>query len=556
MRWLCVSLLAAWAGSVVVDAQTRNQIYQYGAYQAYGENYVIRQDLQIIYIIAMWRPANVYCDSPSAATYRLKFEARTEAWNSGTSHWDDVGPGNIASIQLDQDANNPCVIIEVNRRPGGTNDTWGAQDIAGIDLDTTGTAYTYLYWLKIAGNLGGGQMGSFDRIGLVQVGGNLLAYLQALDSVTNTLTVGGNFGGTINANSLSDVSINGTGPHTGSIYVSQSYANTISVNSTATYTGAMYFGGVTGSITLGTLSGSITTHGLTGSILAGNIAGTGSITEYGSAPGSITTQSMAGTITTTTLAGTITTTGLSGSISTGDVASTGSITVHDSASGRITAQNMGGSIKIDDHLSGTIRINGSLLNGPADNDVWVGTAIDTTGAVAVDYDGWDLNDDWASGAVVRVGANTYTGNDRAARVYEISACKADMNNDGEVSYGDINPFVLALNDASAYAAQKPGLDASMLFHADLNCDGVLDYGDINPFVVRLHELCCEPTCGTCPSGQDNAFPSPQQTAIQLALNIHPELYDALVDIAGQAAVGLDDAADRAYWTAVYTSLTE
>ena len=58
----------------------------------------------------------------------------------------------------------------------------------------------------------------------------------------------------------------------------------------------------------------------------------------------------------------------------------------------------------------------------------------------------------------------------------------DANCDGEVTFDDINPFVLALTDPVAYQAAFP---TCPLLNADANGDGVVDFGDINPFVALL-----------------------------------------------------------------------
>ncbi len=55
----------------------------------------------------------------------------------------------------------------------------------------------------------------------------------------------------------------------------------------------------------------------------------------------------------------------------------------------------------------------------------------------------------------------------------------DVNCDGTVSVGDINPFVLALTDPEGYAAQFPDCE---LLNADCSNDGVVSVGDINCFV--------------------------------------------------------------------------
>ncbi len=58
----------------------------------------------------------------------------------------------------------------------------------------------------------------------------------------------------------------------------------------------------------------------------------------------------------------------------------------------------------------------------------------------------------------------------------------DLNCDGVVSVGDINPFVLALTDPAAYAAAFPDCDA---LNGDCNEDGQISVGDINCFVALV-----------------------------------------------------------------------
>ncbi len=59
----------------------------------------------------------------------------------------------------------------------------------------------------------------------------------------------------------------------------------------------------------------------------------------------------------------------------------------------------------------------------------------------------------------------------------------DMNCDGFVSVGDINPFVLALTDAAAYRTQFPDCDE---LNGDCNDDGTVSIGDINCFVQLVN----------------------------------------------------------------------
>jgi hypothetical protein len=56
----------------------------------------------------------------------------------------------------------------------------------------------------------------------------------------------------------------------------------------------------------------------------------------------------------------------------------------------------------------------------------------------------------------------------------------DLNCDGLLNFGDINPFVMALSDPDEYAALYPGCP---LVNRDINNDGQFNFGDINPFVT-------------------------------------------------------------------------
>jgi carboxypeptidase A4 len=61
----------------------------------------------------------------------------------------------------------------------------------------------------------------------------------------------------------------------------------------------------------------------------------------------------------------------------------------------------------------------------------------------------------------------------------------DLNCDGTIGFGDINPFVLALTNPAGYATAYPNCDINL---ADINGDGTVGFGDINPFVALLTGL--------------------------------------------------------------------
>ncbi len=67
-------------------------------------------------------------------------------------------------------------------------------------------------------------------------------------------------------------------------------------------------------------------------------------------------------------------------------------------------------------------------------------------------------------------------------VYGVCGLTGDLNCDGLVNNGDIDAFVLALNDQLAYAAAYPDCDYLL---ADCNGDGQVNNGDIDPFVALL-----------------------------------------------------------------------
>jgi hypothetical protein len=58
----------------------------------------------------------------------------------------------------------------------------------------------------------------------------------------------------------------------------------------------------------------------------------------------------------------------------------------------------------------------------------------------------------------------------------------DLDCDGDVDLGDINPFVMVLSDPVGWQAEYPDC---YILRADVNQDGTVNFGDINPFVALL-----------------------------------------------------------------------
>lgn len=85
-----------------------------------------------------------------------------------------------------------------------------------------------------------------------------------------------------------------------------------------------------------------------------------------------------------------------------------------------------------------------------------------------------------------VSAATVVGPPTAAITFTVAVgptiCRGDTNCDATISYADINPFVQALNNLSAWQTAHPGCPWQ---NCDVNADDVVSYGDINPFVLKL-----------------------------------------------------------------------
>lgn len=172
--------------------------------------------------------------------------------------------------------------------------------------------------------------------------------------------------------------------------------------------------------------------------------------------------------------------------------------------------NLAGKVQATGGLSGQVRIDGSLVDGVAGDEVEIAGPRSGIGAVTVDYDGWNDGDNWQNGATVRIGGQVYAANTPAARVWEVTCCRGDTNNDGLINFFDIDPYLMVLFDTpgpGSYSALLPGLDGSRVYHADLNCDGRADFFDIDPFVAALFSGACSYDClQTCGAGGSDPGP--------------------------------------------------
>ncbi len=90
-----------------------------------------------------------------------------------------------------------------------------------------------------------------------------------------------------------------------------------------------------------------------------------------------------------------------------------------------------------------------------------------------------------------VGGNFLFAGDHASAYFAQWRCPprpADLNCDAAVDNGDVEAFVLALIDPSAYRAAYPNCD---MMNADTNHDGAVDNGDIDSFVQCLLNGGCQ-----------------------------------------------------------------
>jgi len=77
------------------------------------------------------------------------------------------------------------------------------------------------------------------------------------------------------------------------------------------------------------------------------------------------------------------------------------------------------------------------------------------------------------------------GNGSNCASSQCQPCVGDLNCDGLINFGDINPFVQYL---SSFATWQSTYAACPALNGDINCDGTYGqnaFGDINPFVALL-----------------------------------------------------------------------
>lgn len=174
-----------------------------------------------------------------------------------------------------------------------------------------------------------------------------------------------------------------------------------------------------------------------------------------------------------------------------------------------------GQVRVAGELAGEVRINGSLVEGyPFGDEVEVGSMPPSTGAVVVDFDGFCSSDRWQSGTV-RIGSQVFSSNSPSHRVFEITSCRGDMDNDGVVD-STSGAYDLARDNPAGYAAAYPGLSGSRAYHvdfglsaasaqtpcADINRDATIVLDDLSVLLAQFGTSC--PLCFTLLGDQGEA----------------------------------------------------
>jgi hypothetical protein len=428
-----------------------------------------------------------------------------EAFYTGTNNAADIN-----RIDTDPLGVTGTVRLIVAADPGFPARTYGARTIRAIDLSTADTGE--IAGMNISGDLATEGDVICDNItGDVFVLGRLDLYTGArhdliVGTASGALTFQGGAWGYIKAGTLGDVYLGNFSP---------GYTQT-EITITNTYAGMLTIADVfNGALTIGDPddpndpNDSVAISDLTGEInITGNNMGEILVTGDVATDALITIRS-GGTTSGEALYNAIQIDGdLAGRINVrGGLTSAGRINIGGNVSqtdpvapaiqirGMLRAQGTIAvpRIRVGGELEGVIAIDGGMENATTNGpEIQVG-GIDTDGlgAITIDYDGYDSGDIWDANARIKVNTTEYSGNDAAARVYQVRGCRSDMDNDGDFDGDDVTAANMS---ESTYAASYPGLLGSRDFHLDADCDGEIT--EYDPAIVDLFvaKECCFEDC--------------------------------------------------------------
>ncbi|MGE0482171.1 MAG: hypothetical protein AB7Q17_17055 [Phycisphaerae bacterium] len=447
----------------------------------------------------------------AAGTY--KFEAVTTCGSSNTL-------ANIGNITIDSSVTGTVTVYIESR---SDNNTPGAANVGSINLTNTSGVTGDLAELRITGDLGTPSVASEVTAitGVATVGGDLVREFKS-----------GSLSGTFTAGSI-DETFKVTGTHAGAITVS-----------TITQTGNIWLSGA------GTHTGSVTVTGeCRGSLLAGTSGTSATVSGDWTVGGDLT-----GNI---RICGT-----MNGVIDIGETVNQAA----DVPSRPIYISTLNNVVRNRESLQPDPGTPGGTHDRDCDTDytgslrtVWIG-AMGDDGAVVIDWDDWDPGHNWNASAIIHKESADYTDHTPAEKLYRVTYCLGDMNNDGVLNSFDTDPFVEALTDPSGFDENYPPHAGSRVDHADCDCSGTVTNDDIDAYTELLFEGEGE-GCFLCEGGggggmRNPVFDDPFIVAVHDRDHVDSIRFASLYNLIAGVAETHADGERRAFWTEVLGYLSE
>lgn len=152
---------------------------------------------------------------------------------------------------------------------------------------------------------------------------------------------------------------------------------------------------------------------------------------------------------------------------------------------------MDGVITVGDKLNnGRIYIDGALNNAVEGPEITVTNATANDGAITIDYDGYEADDNWDPNAVISLASQSYTSNDLSVNIFRTSKCRGDLNNDGVTDQDDEDIFDEALWEPVDFANGFVGCEGSRVWHGDANANGAFNSADEDALEILVANECC------------------------------------------------------------------
>jgi hypothetical protein len=398
---------------------------------------------------------------------------------------------------------------------GEENDEYGARHVGEIYLSTVSQTTTQIAGIYIKGNLGHEDYSLADEAttGIyiegdlldmfvvsscavdVEVGGDVYDNL-SLGNMTGDVTIGGNLYDGITFSRNGTTQVLGSGPHTaGGCCGDFPFSGDVSIN--GSLSGNLVFRDeMAGTVDVaGAFSGIFQTR----DIFSGTVQIQGNTSPGSGTPNFDVWQDMGGQILIDgSLGGLIDIDGdlvKPGRIEIADAVNQSdpnvpAIHIHGWIDGTPAEEPEDPMVEVGGELDGIIAIDGGMNNAVNGPEIQVGSLDpndpNSLGAITIDYDGWNDADDWDPNAVIKVDTTEYTENTPAARVYRISKCKGDLDNDRDLDSVDQDAMDLTMPQ---YASARPGLLESHYHHADVDDDHDVDGTDATLLDWLITEGC-------------------------------------------------------------------